>query len=401
MHQKIIRQYVVLWSLFMAGGMFTSATYVTFLRENGLNLFEVNMMNVVFYVTIFAFEIPTGAFADIFGRKKSVIIACCLRALGSFIYGGSHTFWGFACAEATAAVGATFMNGAFQAWLVDSLKHHGHEGDLGRIFARANLYGQVVGSICCIMGAYIAVKHPSVPWYLGGAIEIVVAVLAYAVIKEEYFVHQEFSWKKGICQMRDIAVSSVRYGRENRAVRFILIVTSMQIFAVQAFNMYWQPFFGSRHIEKEHFGFIFSGMMACLALGAFLASRINSRNKEKKILILAQAVAGVLVMLALCLSNLALVLVAFLLHETARGFWNPMKDAYLHKHIPSHERATIASFCSVAPHVGGAVGLVVSGAVAESAGISAAWAVAASVLIIGALLVAKNGHASSDNAVKL
>src|SRR6185369_4258736 len=125
MQRKIIRQYYVLSCLFNGGGMsIISAIYVTFLIHNGLNLFQVNLVNAIFFLTLFLCEIPTGAFADIFGRKTSFVAACGMLCASMFVYGSSHTFFGFVLAEMLGAVGTTFRSGAFQAWLVDSLKHH-------------------------------------------------------------------------------------------------------------------------------------------------------------------------------------------------------------------------------------------------------------------------------------
>ena len=79
MKTKIIRQYYVLSCLFSAGGLSViSAIYVTYLIKNGLDLFQVNLVNAIFFFTLFVCEIPTGAFADLFGRKKSFVIACVL-----------------------------------------------------------------------------------------------------------------------------------------------------------------------------------------------------------------------------------------------------------------------------------------------------------------------------------
>src|SRR3989344_7391935 len=104
MVKSTIRLYLLLKALSTLGISFISAVYVTFLLSKGLNLFEVNLVNAVFFTTLFLFEIPTGAFADIFGRKASVIAACLLFSLGMFVYAASGSFWAFALAEVTAAI---------------------------------------------------------------------------------------------------------------------------------------------------------------------------------------------------------------------------------------------------------------------------------------------------------
>jgi len=395
MQKKTIGQYYLLSFLASAGGMaIISATYTTFLMKNGLNLFQVNLVNTVFFTTLFICEIPTGVFADVFGRKASYVTSAALLSLSMFVYGSSHTFGGFLLAEIIGAIGTTFKTGAFQAWLVDSLKNHGYEGAFNKIFGRASLYNQIGGGIGAIAGAYLSIVNPALPWFVGGIGMGVVTLLAFFTMREEYFVRIPFSWSRGFRSMRETAVSSIRYGAQDKAVRFILIITFIQIYSVQALNMYWQPFFKNLQIKDEHLGFVFTGMMFFIAFGAFIASRINVDGKEREIILWSMVYVGVTVSLAAVSPTLSAAVLLFLLHESGRGFWAPMSDSYLHQHIPSHERASISSFCGMAPHIGGAIGLVISGAIAQFFGITVAWIVAGIVLISGAYLVHRNGNGS-------
>jgi len=397
MQKKIIRQYYTLSCLFNAGGMSViSAIYVTFLIHNGLNLLQVNLVNAIFFATLFICEIPTGAFADIFGRKTSFVIACGLMCVSMFVYGSSHALFGFATAEMLGAIGMTFRSGAFQAWLVDSLKHHGYDGEYNRIFGREGLIRQIGGGIGAVAGSYLAAYDPVLPWFVGSAVMAITTVYACIVMKEEYFVRGVFSLKRGLASMRDVAISSVRYGRDHKAVRFILVITCIQIFAVQALNMYWQPYFRDHKVSEQHLGFLFTGMMIAMAAGAFVASKLDCKGKEKKMIIRTQVLAGVLAITAVLIPGLPFIVILFLLHEMPRGCWNPLIDSYLQKRIPSRERATIASFCAIAPHIGGVVGLIVSGLIAQFFGISVAWLVSGASLIIGALLIARNGNDHPD-----
>ena len=397
MQKKIIRQYYILSCLFNVGGLsIVSAVYVDFLMGNGLNLLQVNLANAVFFVTLFVCEIPTGAFADIFGRKTSFVVACGIMSASMFVYGLSHTFFGFALAEMLGAIGLTFRSGAFQAWLIDSLKHHGYEGEYNRILGKEGFIWQIGGGIGAIAGSYLAVYHPALPWFFGGAVLAVTTAYAFLVMEEEYFVRKAFSFKRGLVSMREVAVSSIRYGTQNQAVRFILVITCLMIFAVQPLNMYWQPYFRDHQMSKQHLGFLFTGMMLALAAGAFAVSRLELQGREKKFIIWSQVGTGLLVLMTLAVPGLPLMAVMFILHEVPRGCLNPLVGSYLQKRIPSDERATISSFCAIAPHIGGAVGLILSGLLAYYFGIGAAWTASAIALIVGSLLIARNGKGRAE-----
>ena len=392
MQRKIIRQYYALSFLFNAAGMSViSATYVTFLLNNGLSLFQANMVNAVYFLTLFIFEIPTGAFADIFGRKTSFMTACGLLSVSMFVYGCSHSFVGFLLAETIGAIGCTFQNGAFNSWLVDSLKHHGYDGDCHRFFGRERAICQIGGRLGAIGGSYLAAYNPSLPWFAGSIMLAITAAIAHIIMREDYFIRGKFSWKSGFIAMRNVAFSSMQYGKKDKAVRFVLIITGIQIFAVQALNMFWQPFFKNHSVKECGLGYIFFGITMCLALGSLIASLIKYRCNEKQMILWMQIVTGTLVLITVSMSGLPALITLFLLHEIPRGCCGPLIEGYLQKQIPSNERATITSFCKTAPHISGVIGLLLSGIIAQKFGISTAWIVSGIFLIVCALLVARNG----------
>lgn len=398
MKERVTKQYILFTTLWAMSHMVTAGIYATFLISHGMSLFEVNLINSVFFFSLFVCEIPTGAFADIFGRKKSFVIACIGWAISELIYARSQSVAGFLTAEIIAAIAFTCMNGALKAWFVDSLIHRGYESPGTWVFGKVKTIAQYTSIPCAVIGSYIGSYSMNFPFYIGATISAFGAILAMVYMKEEYFERKVFSWNMGLQKMKDVIASSVHYAMKDRAVRFLLAMNFVQIFSIQALNMYWQPFFGSHGVAKEHYGWIFGGMMIAVGVGYWIASKVHTGTNERMLIIQSQIFVGVLVLAVLCVSSLPLLIILFIIHEIGRGFWEPLKDSYLHKRIPSHERATIDSFCSVSPHIGGTIGLVVSGAIAEYGGIPLAWTVSASVLIIGALLVVRNGgHRETQN----
>lgn len=60
---------------------------------------EIFIIQSIFSLGVVLFEIPTGYFADVVGRKKSLIIGMTLGAIGLTLYSFSREFWGFLIAE--------------------------------------------------------------------------------------------------------------------------------------------------------------------------------------------------------------------------------------------------------------------------------------------------------------
>lgn len=390
MIEATIRQYRVLSVLKHCGMSMHSAVYTTFLLSKGLNLFEVNLVNVAFFLTLFVCEVPTGAFADVFGRKKSFLVSCVLFAIGMFVYGISEVFWQFIIAEMLVAVAATFMSGAFDAWLVDKLRHHGYEGQLNSIFAKNAQWVTFLGLLSAFGGAFLYEYNPALPWFVGGLFFVVAGSMAAAVMQEEYFVHKKVSWAEGAQALRDVFVSSVQYGVRNKNIRFVMLLVLGLSFCVMAPNMQWQPFFKEWLPQQTSMGFIWTGMALSMMLGAWAAPKLLRHISERNSLLLCQVVAGVGIVGTVSTGLLAPSVVIFFAHEIGRGAFGPIKTAYLHDNIPSKERATVVSFESIAHHLGGAAGLVVSGALAEYVSIPIAWMVSGGMLLMVAAILSKN-----------
>ena len=392
--RETVRHYLLLQATMAFGISFISAFYVTFLLAKGLNLMEVNLVNFFFWSTLFVCEMPTGAFADVFGRKLSFVISCLLFGLGMFMYGFATSFWGFVVAEMVSAVGQTFANGAFQAWLIDRLRHQGFTGSFKKIFARKQLINNGVGIVSAIMGAFLGSINMSLPWFVGGAVMMSAGFVAMLYMREEdEFKRAKFSFIDGAIRMCRIVASSLSYAKSNTAVRFILIISVAQFFAIQAPNMQWQPLFGAYLVSQTSLGFVKAGISLCMMAGALIVSRVVGRiSDERRVISLVQISIGVGIAVTVLCQSFVPALGVFLLHEIPRGMLDPLKESYLHDNIPQDRRATIASCDSISHHIGGMIGLLVSGALAQYLSLPTAWIVSGLVLVISALLLIRNGH---------
>lgn len=395
MVRATIRLYLFFLFLMNFGMSFIFSNYVLFLRSHGLTLFEVNLVNLVFYATIFLCEIPTGAIADVFGRKLSFMCSCLFYSVGNFVYAISDSFWGFGLAEAIGAIGKTFMSGAFQAWLVDTLRHHGYTDSLDLILSQeeqTRSAGVIAGAL---LGSFLAEYDMTWPWIAGGCIIALNGMLAWWLMKEEYPTPAKAVVKIQKWQLfKNTVGTSAEYLRNtnHHIVRVAILMSALNFFAVQAPNMQWQPFFAGFLSSKISLGLIFAGVSTCFFVGAKIAPWFLRRcqGDNKKALSLSLIITGGGLLGAASLNTFPFIMSAFLIHEIARGIFRPLKDTCLQHHIPSAERATLSSFGSLAEHFGGSIGLIISGLLAEHVSIYCSWMLSGSVLTISALLLLKN-----------
>ena len=361
-----------------------------FLEDHGLDVFWRNIVNTIFYVTLFICEIPTGAFADIFGRKTSYAMSYFILSASMFVYGLSSTFAGFVAAEILGAIGNTFANGSFDAWLKDKLDLYGCEKSrLRAVFSRKSQIAQIAGGVSGLIGGFLYKINPTLPWFFGGTFFFVGGILVILLLKEEYFEKKKVSFKESILFTKN----AVRQGFKNNVICFVAIMTLVQIPVLQAPNMQWPQFFLD-FVAKQYLGCIFLGISVAIVAGSFLSIRFleKMKNSEEKFLIFSQVLMGAgLVLAALC-GTLFMCLPAFLLHEFARGLFAPIKDDYINQSIPekTKERSILLSIESMARHLGGIIGLVLSGLLAKYLSIPVTWLIFGGFLIVATLLISKN-----------
>jgi len=365
-----------------------AAVYVLFMLNRGMDLLQVSILNIIFVAFVFLFEIPTGAFADVLGRKTSFVISCFITSIAMFIYFLSRTFWSFVLAEIILAIGITFYSGAFQSWMVDSLKHHKFKGSFDKVFSKEQQIMWGAATISGLSGAYIAKINLALPLLVSAIALFLLGILAQVVMKETYFKRKKFQIREMAKRIKDIARASINYGIKNKIVFMIICFGMVGVFAAQAVGMYWQPRFSEFFPDVSFMGWILTAIGIAAIIGNKLSVLLlRLVKKEKLCLMISQLLKGLFLCLVALSPFLVPILIFFILYGVGGGLFGPIKSVYLNKNIPSEKRATILSFDSMALHIGSGAGLLVSGILAKTTSIPFSWLFSGIFLIGGTLII--------------
>lgn len=101
------------------------ASWVALLSARGFSLVEIGVAESVFHLTSLLFEIPSGVIADVFGRRRSMILSQCMFVLSALLMAFSASFPLICAALALDALGYNFASGTREALAYDSLKAAG------------------------------------------------------------------------------------------------------------------------------------------------------------------------------------------------------------------------------------------------------------------------------------
>ena len=104
------------------GNLSLTGAWVAILAARGYSLVEIGIAETIFHVTSLVFEIPSGVLADLFGRKRMLVVSSVMRNIGNLIMILSCNL-GMVCASiAFFAMSYNFASGSGDALAYDSLK---------------------------------------------------------------------------------------------------------------------------------------------------------------------------------------------------------------------------------------------------------------------------------------
>ena len=97
--------------------MATVLSVVYHLNVVRLNAFQLVLVGTVLETACFLLEIPTGVVADLYSRRRSVLIGIFLYGIGFVMEGALPWFATVLLAQIVWGCGDTFITGALEAWI--------------------------------------------------------------------------------------------------------------------------------------------------------------------------------------------------------------------------------------------------------------------------------------------
>ncbi len=140
----------------LSAALIVMPVIVPFFQSNGLSQTEIFLLQSAFAAVVLLLEVPSGYFADRFGRKRSLLMGAILTTIGFGVYGLAFGFWPMLVAEVILGIGLSFVSGADAALAYDSLLSVKQEEQYRRFEAMSFTYGAIGGVTAAIAGGVIA-----------------------------------------------------------------------------------------------------------------------------------------------------------------------------------------------------------------------------------------------------
>lgn len=134
---------------------FFSPVIVLFWQANGLNFTQIMILQSIYAVGVIILELPTGAFADYFGKGESLALGSFFFTMGLLWYGLSSNFYQFVIGELACAAGFAFISGADRAFIHQTLKSINQEDHYTKIEGKTRSFAQIARTIGNFLGGII------------------------------------------------------------------------------------------------------------------------------------------------------------------------------------------------------------------------------------------------------
>lgn len=400
----LVRRYFVYSGVYTLAASVIWGVNTLFLLDAGLSINEVFIANAAWSAGTTLFEIPTGVIADTIGRRASFLLALAVLAISTLAYVGlawiEAGLVAFVVASVVIGLGFTFYSGAMEAWLVDGVRSLGYHGELDRIFSRGKVVTGAAMMLGTVGGGLLGQVDLAIPFLVRALLLIALFVLAFAGMHDIGFEPRRVGWREVPGEAASIGRAGIAFGWSNPSLRPLMLATAAQM-GVFAWAWYaWQPYFLELLSRDAVWvaGVVAALLSVSMMVGNGLVEVVTRWCGRRSTLFLwsAGVFSAGLVAVGLVSSFWAAVTLLCVVC-VADGVASPVRQAFLHRVVPTDQRATVISFDSMitgGASVGGQAGLgLLSDRRGFSAGYIACGAVAAVAIPLLALVRKRDDEA--------
>jgi len=307
-----------------------------FYQENGLGMKDVLLLQGIYSVAIVSLEIPSGYFADVWGRKSTLIIGSFLGVIGFTIYSFTYGFWGFLIAELTLGIGQSFISGSDSALLYDTLKEEQREDEYVKIEGRVLSIGNFAETLAAVIGGFLAEISLRTPFIAQIFIAMIAIPAAIGLIEPKSIINKKDKWKAIIDTLRLTIL-------KNKEMQFLIILTAFIGTATLTMAWFIQPYLKDiLKLSISEIGIALAILNLTVGLTSLIAYKIESRiGKNKTLIFIILSITSSYLFMGFF--NHWLVFISIFLFYFTRGIATPVLKDYINRISTSDIRATVLS----------------------------------------------------------
>ncbi len=370
--------------------------------EKGLNLFQIGIVAAIYGGTVILLELPTGGLADAIGRKRVYLISLVMLFISALIVLIAWNFVTIILGFFFLGVARALSSGSIDAWFVDEFNKIEPEGNLQAALAKAGPFiplglgiGSFVAGLLPMSLGKVTSQIPGFGMYSANLIAINLCIViqfvltSILVIEHLHPERQSTIWS-GFKLFPKAVSTSVHYGIKNQTILLLLLSGLAWGFAIMGLEVLWQPqvkaILGSDS-QTWIFGVLAAGYFLASSTGNFSSTSICKLfgNNYPRVLFTTRICLGMFYCLLALQGSLGGFAMCYWTLFVFNGMSNPPYLTVFNAQISEQQRSTLLSFQSLFEQLGGLIGSLLLGYIANTLSIPIAWSLGAEILVISSL----------------
>ncbi len=367
-----------------------------FFLSRSLDFFQIGLLIGLKEIFVNILEVPTGAFADVYGKKRSMIWTFIAYLVSFLLFYIGYSFALFALAMLFFALGETLRSGTHKSIIFDFLDREGRAGEKVKVYGLTRSYSQLGSALSALIAAGLIFYNGDYGIiFLASMIPYLFDLLLMLTYPEDT---PSPKARKFIPLLKEHLVETLRAFRELKGLTVGVVNLSFNSAFFKISKDYLQPilktwalslpiflvFFGERR------GAVVIGVVYFfIFIGASLAARNAGRIKDKLgpstqamnityiITFIAFGLIGFFDALNLILPIIVLFLLLYVIHNARK----PMMVSYIADIAETSQRATVLSMENQLRSIIAFVGAPILGLLADNLGVAWVFIFCAAVLL--------------------
>ena len=288
-------------------------------------------------------ELPSGALADLIGRRATVLIGRLASIAGFAVFSVADNFWLFLVGNMLYQTNEAFESGAHSALLYDSLKENGKENEYYKKTEADTFFYCTIGMVAgSVIGGFLYNYGAHLP-YIACTLAAIISFVIALFFQEPVIDSEKFTLKNYVRQN----IEGTKHIFENKTIRAITLFSLVISFITYTGLWYlYEPRITEAGFDPKLLGILVAGTYLARAVGIKLIPALDKVLKPHQIpafLIILQIAGSVISFIP---GKLAAVTCVYS-RKFSDGFRRPILNTLQNDNIISKYRATSLSAISL------------------------------------------------------
>ncbi|MDR2898914.1 MAG: MFS transporter [Clostridiales bacterium] len=306
-----------------------------------LVFFYLNYLNITFseylyidgllFICVAVTELPSGFIADLFGRKRTLIVSKVLILLSMLILFFIRSFYGGLISCIVLAFASSLGSGNAEAILYESFQKYDDLESYKKLVANKNSLYLIIAAIVSISSGYIAKYNLELILILD------IIIVLFSIITTQLFLIDESmgAFKRtqlcGKSLIKDIR--NISNGLNN--VLLVFIISSFIFCFFRVSYSFYQPLYENREVSVEYYGILGAIFNGLAALGSYLYVKIYKNITSEFITILSFLLILLFSVIGILLVKNYVFVVFIFIQQIIRGTATPFLNVTTNAYIPT------------------------------------------------------------------